>query len=296
MQKYLNFFTQMSLDKIEAYTRLMRFDRPIGFLLLLWPTLAALWIASDGYPKVHLFIIFSLGVIIMRSAGCVINDLADRDLDGGVERTKSRPLVTGEVTKEEAIMLLVCLFLIALILVLFLNLKSFYWAVGGAALTLLYPFTKRLIWFPQVVLGITFAWSIPMAFVANDVAVTELTWLIYFTNLIWIVMYDTLYAMVDRDDDIKIGIKSTAILFGDGDRLLIGIMQAMTAVGIIILGNILGFGLEYFIPALLVVVLFGLQQYWIKDREPAGCFKAFLNNNYVGLVWFAGVLLGYIFN
>ena len=284
----------MSLDKLEAYMRLMRFDRPIGFLLLLWPTLAALWIASEGFPKVHLFIIFSVGVIVMRSAGCVINDLADRKLDAHVARTSNRPLVTGEVTKEEASMLLFCLFVVALILVMLLNLNSFYWALGGAALTLLYPFSKRLIWFPQVVLGITFAWSVPMAFVANDTDVTELTWLIYFTNLIWIVMYDTLYAMVDRDDDIKIGIKSTAILFGDGDRLLVGIMQAMTAIGIIILGNILGFGWAYFLAAGVVIILFILQQYWIKDREPAACFRAFLNNNYVGFIWFLGVALGYL--
>ncbi|NNJ71765.1 MAG: 4-hydroxybenzoate octaprenyltransferase [Enterobacterales bacterium] len=294
MQKYFNFFTKTSLDKLEAYTRLMRFDRPIGFLLLLWPTLAALWIASEGFPKVHLFIIFSIGVIVMRSAGCVINDLADRKLDGHVARTSNRPLVTGEVTKEEATMLLVCLFVIALILVMFLNLKSFYWAIGGAALTMLYPFSKRLIWFPQVILGVTFAWSVPMAFVGNDTAVTELTWLIYFINLIWIVMYDTLYAMVDRDDDIKVGIKSTAILFGDGDRLLVGIMQAMTAIGIIILGNILGFGWVYFLAAGGVLILFLLQQYWIKDREPAACFRAFLNNNYVGFIWFLGVALGYL--
>lgn len=296
MNKYLAFFTTLTLDKFNAYIELMRFDRPIGFLLLLWPTLVALWIAAGGFPTIDLLLIFSIGVVVMRSAGCVINDHADRHVDGHVERTKSRPLVSGKVTVEEARMLFFSLLVVALILVLLLNRVTLYWAIAGAALTILYPLAKRYTWFPQVMLGVTFAWSIPMAFTANQVAVTELVWLIYFTNLIWIVMYDTIYAMVDRDDDLKIGVRSTAILFGDADRMLIGMMQVMALGGMVLVGVVQNYSLWYYLPLLAVVGLFGWQQYLIRDRQPANCFKAFLNNNYVGASWFLGVLLEYLFH
>jgi 4-hydroxybenzoate polyprenyltransferase len=296
MNNYLAFFTNFNLDKLQAYFELMRFDRPIGFLLLLWPTFVALWIAAGGFPTIDLLLIFAAGVVVMRSAGCVINDHADRDVDGHVERTRSRPLVAGKVTVEEARMLFLCLMLIALVLVLLLNLTTVYWAIAGAALTILYPLAKRYTWFPQVMLGVTFAWSIPMAFTANDVAVTELVWLIYFTNLIWIVMYDTLYAMVDREDDVKIGVRSTAILFGDADRMLVGMMQAMALGGMVLIGVVQNFSPWYYLPLVAVAGLFVWQQYLIKDRLPTNCFKAFLNNNYVGASWFLAVLLEYLFH
>lgn len=294
MSKYLAFFSQMSLDKMEAYIELMRFDRPIGFLLLLWPTLLALWVAAEGFPTLDLLLIFSFGVVVMRSAGCVVNDHADRDFDGKVARTKSRPLVSGKVTVEEARMLFLCLCFIALLLVLMLNRTTLYWSFGGLALTILYPLAKRYTWFPQVVLGFTFGWSVPMAFTASNLAVDELVWLIYFTNVIWIVMYDTLYGMVDRDDDIKIGIRSTAILFGDADRMMIGVMQAMTLGGMIILGATQEFTLWYYLFIVGVTVLFGYQQFLIRKREPQACFKAFLNNNYVGALWFLAVVVEYL--
>lgn len=294
MNKYLAFFTDINLDKLTDYSELMRLHRPIGILLLLWPTLVSLWIAAEGFPSIDLLLIFMAGVLIMRSAGCVINDHADRNFDGEVSRTQSRPLVTGRVTVEQARMLFFSLLTVALILVLMLNRATLYWAFAGAALTILYPLAKRYTWFPQVMLGATFGWCVPMAFVASEKAVDELVWLIYFTNLIWIVMYDTLYAMVDRDDDLKVGIRSTAILFGDADRMMIGLMQAMTLAGMIILGVTQGYSWWYHGPMWLVVALFIWQQYLIKDREPGQCFRAFLNNNYVGFVWFVAVLMEFI--
>ena len=294
MKQYLAFFTDFNLDKLQAYFELMRLDRPIGILLLLWPTLVALWIAEGGFPNIDLLIIFLAGVVVMRSAGCVINDHADRHVDGAVNRTKTRPLVTGVVTAAEARMLFFMLLLCALILVMFLNITTFYWAIAGALLTIIYPLAKRFTWFPQVILGATFGWCVPIAFVASEQPVTELVWLIYFTNLIWIIMYDTLYAMVDRDDDLKVGIRSTAILFGDADRMIIGMMQAMTLAGMLIIGMTQGYGLWYQLPMLGVAGLFLYQQYLIKDREPANCFKAFLNNNYVGAIWFVAVLMQFL--
>ena len=295
MKQYLAFFSDINLDKLHAYFQLMRLDRPIGILLLLWPTLVALWTAQGGFPSIDLLIIFVTGVVVMRSAGCVINDHSDRHVDGAVNRTKNRPLVTGIVTVAEARMLFFVLLMCALVLVLFLNISTFYWAVAGALLTIIYPLAKRFTWFPQVILGATFGWCVPIAFVASEHPVTELVWLIYFTNLIWIVMYDTLYAMVDRDDDLVVGIRSTAILFADADRMIIGMMQVMTLVGMLIIGMTQGYGLYYHMPMLGVAALFLYQQYLIKDREPALCFKAFLNNNYVGAVWFIAVLLQFLF-
>jgi 4-hydroxybenzoate polyprenyltransferase len=294
IKAYLNFFTHLNIDKFSAYLQLMRFDRPIGILLLLWPTLWALWIAAGGFPNVKNFLIFCIGVVIMRSAGCVINDYADRDFDGHIDRTKSRPIPAGLVTPSEALVLFSLLLLIALLLVLMLNRMTLYLAFVGALLTLIYPFAKRYTWFPQVVLGVTFSWSIPMAFAAEDQPLTELTWLIYFTNLIWIIVYDTIYAMVDRKDDIKVGIRSTAILFGDADRLLIGIMQTMVVIGLIIIGAELEFSWFYYTAIFLTVALFAGQQKLISNRDPEDCFTAFLNNNYVGLVIFIGILIEYL--
>jgi len=294
IRAYLNFFSHLNIDKIIAYTQLMRFDRPIGILLLLWPTLWALWIAAGGFPDVKNFLVFCTGVVIMRSAGCVINDYADRDFDGHVERTRSRPIPAGRVTPTEALVLFSLLILLAFFLVLTLNIMTIYLAFAGAGLTLLYPFAKRFTWFPQVLLGITFGWAIPMAFAAESQPLSELTWLIYFTNLIWIIVYDTIYAMVDRKDDIKVGIRSTAILFGDADRLLIGIMQAMVIIGLVIIGTELEFGWVYYSALVFTVALFAGQQMLIRKREPEGCFRAFLNNNYVGLVIFISILVEYL--
>ncbi|MFT5452972.1 MAG: 4-hydroxybenzoate polyprenyltransferase [Enterobacterales bacterium] len=291
---YRNFFSQLSLDKVFAYTQLMRFDRPIGILLLLWPTLWALWIAAGGFPDVRNFLIFCTGVVIMRSAGCVINDYADRDFDGHVDRTKLRPIPAGLVTPSEALVLFSILLFIALMLVLTLNIETIKLAFIAAALTFVYPFAKRYTWFPQAVLGMAFSSAIPMAFTAEKQPLTELVWLIFFINLIWIMVYDTIYAMVDRDDDIKVGIRSTAILFGDADKLLIGIMQTMVVMGLMILGSELEFGWQYFSAVGTTSMLFLWQQWLIRKRLAEQCFKAFLNNNYVGFVLFVGILMEYL--
>ncbi|MCP3674186.1 MAG: 4-hydroxybenzoate octaprenyltransferase [Gammaproteobacteria bacterium] len=294
IKAYLNFFSELTIDKVTAYMQLMRFNRPIGILLLLWPTLWALWIASSGFPDVKIVLVFCAGVVVMRAAGCVINDYADRNFDGLVERTKLRPIPAGLVTPSEALVLFSLLLLLAFLLVLTLNINTIYLAFVGAALTLLYPFAKRFTWFPQVMLGVTFGWSIPMAFSAEGQPLSELTWLIYFTNLIWIIVYDTIYAMVDRNDDIKIGIRSTAILFGDADKLLIGIMQVMVIIGLAIIGAELEFGWVYFLALALASALFVEQQMFIRKRNPESCFRAFLSNNYVGLVIFFSILIEYL--
>jgi len=291
---YLKFFKHLDIDKISAYMVLMRFDRPIGILLLLWPTLWALWIAAEGFPSINNFLVFCVGVTVMRAAGCVINDYADRDFDGHVERTQTRPIPSGKVSPDEALVLFSILLLIAFLLVITLNTITIYLAFAGAALTLLYPFAKRFTWFPQVILGITFGWSIPMAFAAEQGKLTELTWLVYFTNLIWVIFYDTIYAMVDREDDLKVGIRSTAILFGDADRFLIGMMQLMVLTGLSIVGIQLNFGWVFISALGLVSILFAGQQMLIRKRDPDDCFRAFLNNNYVGMIIFIGILIEYL--
>ncbi len=294
IKAYLNFFNHLTIDKVSAYVQLMRFDRPIGILLLLWPTLWALWIAASGFPDVKNFLVFCTGVVVMRAAGCVINDYVDRKFDGHVQRTRLRPIPAGLVTPSEALVLFSLLLLLAFLLVLTLNTNTVYLAFVAVALTLLYPLAKRFTWFPQVLLGITFGWSIPMAFSAEGQALSELTWLIYFTNLIWIIVYDTMYAMADRDDDIKIGIRSTAILFGDADKLLIGIMQVMVVIGLAIIGTELEFGWVYFSALAFTIALFAGQQMLIRKRHPENCLRAFLNNNYVGLVIFVSILIEYL--
>ena len=291
---YKNFFSQLTIDKVFAYTRLMRFDRPIGILLLLWPTLWSLWIAAGGFPDVRNFLVFCAGVLVMRSAGCVINDYADRDFDGHVDRTKLRPIPAGLVNPSEALVLFSLLLFLALMLVLTLNIETIKLAFVAAALTFVYPFAKRYTWFPQAVLGMAFSSAIPMAFTAENQPLTELVWLIFFINLIWIMVYDTIYAMVDRDDDIKVGIRSTAILFGDADKLLIGLMQSMVVIGLLILGSELQFGWQYFSAVSIASMLFLWQQWLIRKRLPEKCFEAFLNNNYVGFVLFIGILMEYL--
>ena len=278
-------------SRFGAYLQLIRFDRPIGSLLLLWPTWWALWLAADGLPPLKLLVIFSLGTVLMRSAGCAANDLADRNLDGSVARTRHRPLVTGAVSPNEAMTLCAVLALSAFVLVLFTNTLTILLSFAGALLAACYPFMKRFTHLPQLVLGAAFSWGIPMAFAAvlNDLP-PEL-WLVFVANLLWTVAYDTQYAMVDREDDLKIGIKSTAILFGELDRHIVAALQALTLVALLLVGQRFELGWIYFLGLALAGGLFVYQQKLIRDRAPADCFKAFLNNNWVGAAVFLGLLL-----
>jgi 4-hydroxybenzoate polyprenyltransferase len=281
-------------NAMTLYARLMRLDRPIGTLLLLWPMLWGLWIASEGRPDPHVFAIFVLGVIVMRAAGCVINDFADRKLDAHVRRTRDRPLASGQVAPFEALLLFAGLGLIAIGLVLTLNRLSQLLAIVGAALAIVYPFTKRVFSLPQFVLGAAFTWSIPMVYAAQTGAVPRLAWLLFFAGLLWSAAYDTMYAMVDREDDLKIGIKSTAILFGDLDRLIIGIMQLMVLLALWLVGNEAHLGIAYRCGLALAACFALYQQRLIRARRPEDCFRAFLNNNYFGMAVFLGLVLDYL--
>jgi 4-hydroxybenzoate polyprenyltransferase len=279
-----------AFEKLALYLRLMRFDRPVGTLLLLWPTLAALWIAASGLPKPSLVVIFVLGTIVMRAAGCVINDYADRHFDAHVERTRDRPLATGAVSEFEALLLFGVLLSVALILVFFLNAFTQRLAFGGAAIATLYPFMKRWTYLPQAVLGAAFSWGIVMAFAATNGKLTDGAWLMFVASVLWIVAYDTLYAMVDRADDLKVGIKSAAILFGSADRMMIAILQAATTVSLGLLGARLHYGPAYFAGIAVAAGLFVFQQRLIRDRSPHHCFAAFRNNVWVGFALFAGTV------
>ncbi|MEY0976775.1 4-hydroxybenzoate octaprenyltransferase [Providencia rettgeri] len=283
----------MTLSKWHAYSRLMRIDRPIGSLLLLWPTYWALWIAAQGTPSLHLLIVFTAGVFFMRAAGCVINDFADRHFDGHVERTKHRPLPSGDVTEKEAKILFASLVGLSFLLVLTLNSMTIWLSVAGLALAWVYPFVKRVSNLPQVVLGAAFGWSIPMSFSAVGETLPAVCWLLFLVNIIWSVIYDTQYAMVDRDDDLKIGVKSTAILFGQYDKLIIGLLQLLMVGLLLVIGSLAGLGTLYYISLVLVAGLFIYQQQLMVDRERAPCFKAFMNNNFVGLILFIGIFISY---
>ncbi|WP_347332551.1 4-hydroxybenzoate octaprenyltransferase [Marinimicrobium locisalis] len=278
-------------NRLSAYWRLTRMNRPIGTLLLLWPTLWALWLAAEGLPDWDLLIIFVLGVFVMRSAGCVINDYADRHLDGHVKRTKARPMATGEVSEREALTLFVALCLVAFGLVLLTDRFTILLSLGAVALAFCYPFMKRYTHLPQVVLGAAFGWAIPMAFSAQRGSLGTDVWLVYTAALLWTVVYDTLYAMVDRDDDLKIGIKSTAVLFGDMDRVMIGLLQAMTLYALLLVGGRFELGLWYHLGLAVAAGLFVYHHYLIRYRERGPCFKAFLNNNWVGFAVFVGIVV-----
>lgn len=278
-------------SRTAGLLQLIRFDKPIGTLLLLWPTLAALWLAAAGVPAIKLLAIFAAGTFLTRSAGCVINDLADRNLDGAVARTEQRPLVSGAVTVNEAIAVFVALMLLAFALVLLTNPLTIGLSFAAVALASAYPFMKRYTHLPQVVLGAAFSWGIPMAFAAQLAELPPALWLLYFANLLWTVAYDTMYAMVDREDDLKIGIKSSAILFGRYDVMIIALLQVATLVLWYFLGEAFNLGLAYTAALCVAAVLFGYQLVLIRQREPAACFRAFLHNNWVGLVLFAGVAL-----
>ena len=282
--------------RFTEYARLTRLDRPVGTWLLLWPALWALWVAGEGRPTPRVLIIFVLGVFVMRAAGCVINDFADRDIDPHVRRTRDRPLAARRVSPVEALVLFAGLIVVALYLVTRLDALTIKLAVVGAALTVSYPFVKRFFPMPQLYLGISFGgWSVLMAFAAQTGALPRVGWLLYFAAVIWAAIYDTIYAMIDREDDLRIGVKSSAILFADMDKLLIGVMQLMMLAALVLVGRSMHYGRWYQAGVIGAALLFAWQQWLIRKREPAGCLRAFLNNQYVGLVIFVGILLQYVY-
>lgn len=281
-------------QKWHAIQLITRMDKPIGTYLLLWPTYWALWIASDGFPNLHLLLVFSLGVFVMRSAGCVINDLADMKVDGKVERTKNRPLVAGSITKNEAINLFGVLIGIALALVLTLTWPTIYLSVVALILATSYPFMKRYTQLPQVVLGAAFSWGMIMAFSEAQGEISVIAWWLFVANLLWTVAYDTMYAMVDREDDLQIGVKSTAILFGKNDKRVIGFLQLMVLVILFSIGDMLAFGWPYQLSLLITAGLFSYQQMLIANRERQACFQAFLHNHWVGMIIFIGIVIEYL--
>lgn len=281
-------------QKWDVYSRLTRLDRPIGTLLLLWPCLMALMLAAGGMPDLKVLIIFVIGVVVMRACGCIINDYADRNLDAHVERTQSRPLASGEISTKEALLLFVILALVAFSLVLLLNELVVKLSVVGIILTIIYPFTKRITNMPQMFLGVVWSWSIPMAYAAQTGEVPMAAWWLFAANWCWTVAYDTMYAMVDRDDDLKVGIKSTAILFGEYDRQIIGLFQIAALLCFIAAGWSADRGLLYGLGILTFVGFSSYQQMLIFGRERAPCFKAFLNNNWAGLALFIGLGADYL--
>lgn len=284
------------VTQIRNYGKLMRVDKPIGIWLLLWPALWSLWLAGEGHPDQGLFVIFVLGVFVMRSAGCVLNDYADRNIDPYVERTRSRPIASGAVAPMEALTLFVALALIAIGLASMLNRQAQLLAIVAATLTIIYPFVKRIVSIPQFILGAAFGWAVPMAFAAQTGSVPQLAWIVFGAALIWAVIYDTFYAMVDRDDDRKIGIKSTALLFGDADLFVIGGLQLVMLAALSFVGLRAELGLWYFLSIFAAAGLMAYHQWLARDRQPAGCFRAFLHNHLIGLVVFVGIVLNYSFN
>ncbi|WP_297808074.1 4-hydroxybenzoate octaprenyltransferase [uncultured Methylophaga sp.] len=279
---------------LDPYIRLMRLDRPIGILLLMWPTLSALWIAAEGRPDPLVLVVFVLGVIIMRSAGCAINDFADRNVDGMVWRTNSRPLATGELKARHAVMAFVLMALLALGLVLLLNTLTILLSLVALVLAASYPFMKRYTYLPQLFLGMAFGWAIPMAFAAQTESVPVIAWLLFLANIIWTTVYDTFYAMADREDDLLAGIKSTAVLFGDDDLKIQGLLQGAYIVVMLLIGQQLELSVFYYLGLLIAAGLFVYQQYLSRHREPKACLRAFLNNHYVGLAIFASLVLHYL--
>ncbi len=277
----------------SAYWRLMRLHRPIGILLLLWPALWALWIAADGLPNLFVLAVFVCGTVLMRSAGCVINDYADRHFDGRVQRTRDRPLATGEISPAAALRVFGVLLILAGGLVLTLNWLTVALALVAVPLAVIYPFMKRYTHLPQVWLGAAFAWAVPMAFAAQCGHVPPLAWLMLGAVVLWVLVYDTQYAMVDREDDRKIGIKSTAILFADYDRLAIGILQLLLLITLILIGQQAHLGGAFWLALLLATGLGIYQQWLIRTRDPAACFKAFMNNNWLGATLFLGIAAHY---
>ncbi|HEX7816465.1 4-hydroxybenzoate octaprenyltransferase [Dyella sp.] len=286
---------QQQRERALDYLVLTRMDRPIGALLLLWPTWWALWLAEGDFPPLGLLIIFTLGVFAMRSAGCAINDFADRKLDPQVARTAGRPIASGRITPREALIVFAALLVFSFVLVLFTNHFTIALSFGGAALAALYPFTKRYTHLPQVVLGAAFGWSIPMAFGAVSGHVPPLGWLLFLANIVWSVVYDTEYAMVDRDEDIKAGAKSTAILFGDADLPILGILMATFALAMLFVGQRASLGWSYWLSLVAALGLFGWQLWSIRTRDRTACLQAFRNNNWLGMVLWIGIVLALAF-
>ncbi len=281
-------------ERLRQYALLMRLHKPIGMLLLLWPMLWALWIASAGHPDARVLVVFVLGVVLMRSAGCVINDYADRAIDPHVRRTRERPIATGRVTPREALVLFVVLCLTSFVLVLLMNRLTIQLSLVGALLAVTYPFTKRYTHFPQVYLGAAFGWAVPMVFAAQTGAVPLIAWLLFGANVLWATVYDTMYAMVDREDDLRIGVRSTAILFGAADRRMIALLQVMLMACLVWVGVRAGLG-WFYCAGLGAAVGFALyQQYLLRERRPERCFQAFLNNNWFGIAVFLGIAMDYL--
>jgi 4-hydroxybenzoate polyprenyltransferase len=281
--------------RVEEYMRLMRLNRPIGIWLLLWPTLWALWVAGNGHPDPKVLVVFVLGVTVMRSAGCIINDFADRNVDPHVRRTRERPLAARRVTPAEALLLFVGLLGVALWLATFLNPFTLRLACVGAALTVSYPLMKRFFALPQLYLALAFSWGVPMAFAALLGRLPRVAWVMFVATIIWVTIYDTLYAMVDREDDLKVGVNSSAIVFADMDRLIVGALQLTMLVALALMGRTLLFGNAYLAALSVAAVFFIYQQWLIRARDPDACLRAFLNNHYVGMSIFIGILLEYIY-
>ncbi|OTH79991.1 4-hydroxybenzoate octaprenyltransferase [Pseudomonas aeruginosa] len=275
------------------FVQLVRLDRPIGIYLLLWPTLWSLWIAADGVPELKNLLIFVLGVILMRAAGCVINDFADRNFDGHVARTKARPLATGKISVREAWITFAVLVALSFGLVLLTNATTVWLSFGAVAVASLYPFMKRYTYYPQVVLGAAYSWGILMAFTAERGELPASAWLLFLANVLWTVAYDSYYAMTDREDDLKIGIKSTAILFGDADRLIIGSLQGLTLLLLVLAGNRFELGLCFYLGLAVAAACFVWEAWSTRDRDPQACFRAFLHNHRAGLAIFLGTVADY---
>ncbi len=282
--------------QVRNYGKLMRIDKPVGVWLLLWPTLWALWLAGEGHPNQGLFVVFVVGVFIMRSAGCVLNDYVDRNIDPYVERTRNRPIASGAVAPTEALTLFVALGLIAIGLATMLNRPAQLLAIVAAGLTLAYPFIKRFVSIPQFILGAAFGWAVPMVFAAQTGTVPQLAWVVFGAALIWAVIYDTYYAMVDREDDRKLGVKSTAPLFGDADLFVLGGLQLIMLLALVFVGLRAELGFWYYLSVAIAAGLMAYHQWLARDRQPAGCFAAFLHNHFIGLVVFIGIVLHYSFN
>ncbi len=281
-------------DRLIQYVQLTRLDRPIGIFLLMWPMLWALWIASEGGPDLLVLLVFASGVVLMRSAGCVINDYADRKFDPYVERTRDRPIAAGRVRPKEALALFAVLCLTAFGLVLLMNRLTILLSFVGVILAALYPFVKRFTHLPQVFLGAAFGWAVPMAFAAQTGGVPKVAWLLFVATVLWATAYDTMYGMVDREDDLKIGVKSTAILFGEADRAIIAMIQILLLAALLMVGQTAGLGGYYYFGLLLAAGLALYQQYLIRERKPKACFQAFLNNNWFGAAVFTGIVLDYL--
>jgi 4-hydroxybenzoate polyprenyltransferase len=279
---------------MNAYIRLMRLDKPIGSLLLLWPTYWALFLSADGWPDLDILIIFTLGVFIMRTAGCVINDFADRKIDKHIERTQGRPLATGEISSNSALVLFGLLLLIALVLVLQTNILTIKLSLIALLLAALYPFTKRWTNLPQLVLGAAFGMSVPMAFSAQTGVIPLTAWLVFIATLVWTLIYDTFYAMADRDEDLKIGVKSTAILFAKYDQIIITLLQILLIIMFVLIGNTFDLGLIYDFSLVIISFFMIYHQFLLKKRQKEEYFKAFINNNFIGMTVFLGIFLSVV--